>query len=91
MEYSTVEGNKLNTSNYGCQCFRYVKSREYGNSIYVKCAFFRGNSCTCTGMINKQTDLFEIKCPHNHDAAAHESEKIIISNTLNAKLKKFQQ
>ena len=85
MEYSTIEGKKLNSSNYECQGFRYVKSREYGNSIYFKCALFRSNSCTCTGMINKQTDLLEIKCPHNHDAAAHKSEKIIISNTIKSK------
>ena len=36
-------------------------------------------------MINKLTDLLEIKCPHNHDAAAHKSEKIIISNTIKCK------
>eukprot|EP00800_Vazella_pourtalesii_P012525 TRINITY_DN2941_c0_g1_i2.p1 TRINITY_DN2941_c0_g1~~TRINITY_DN2941_c0_g1_i2.p1 ORF type:complete len:119 (-),score=7.62 TRINITY_DN2941_c0_g1_i2:6-362(-) len=36
-------------------------------------------------MINKLTNLLEIKCPHNHDAAAHKSEKNIISNTIKCK------
>ena len=41
MEYSLVEGKKLNSNNYECQGFRYVKSRECETAIYLKCALFR--------------------------------------------------
>ena len=62
--------------------FRYVKSENMAIPSTSNDTLFRSNSCTCTGMINKLTDLLEIKCPHNHDAAAHKSDnQIIISNT----------
>ena len=85
MEYSIIEGKKLNSTNYECQGFRYVKSGEYGNSIYTNCALFRSNSCACTGKIDKQTNLLELNAQHNHDAAMHRSEKIIVSNTIKRK------
>ena len=85
MEYSIIEGRKLNSTNYECQSFRYVKSGEYGNSIYTKCALFRSNSCACTGKIDKRTNLLELNAQHNHGAAMHRSEKIIVSNTIKRK------
>ena len=85
MEYSIIEGKKLNSTNYECQGFRYVKSGEYGNSIYTKCALFRSNSCACTGKIDKQTNLLELNAQHYHEAAMHRSEKIIVSNIIKRK------
>ena len=85
MEYSLIEGKKLNSNNYECQSFRYIKSREHGNSIYLKCSLFRNNSCTCAGKINKQTNLLELTSAHNHDSAAYNSGRIIISNTVKSK------
>ena len=85
MEYSIIEGKKLNSINYECQGFRHVKCGEYGNSIYIKCALFRSNSCACTGKIDKQSNFLELNAQHNHDAAMHSSEKIIICNTIKRK------
>ena len=82
MEYSLIEGKKIHSKNYECQSFRYVKSREFGDSIYLKCALFRTKSCTCIGKINKKTNLFELTGAHNHDLAAFNSGKIFISNTV---------
>ena len=62
----------------------YVKSREHGNSIYKICTIiFRTKGCTCTGKINKQTNLLELTSLNNHDPAAYNSGKIVISNTMN--------
>ena len=85
MEYSVIEGKKLNSNNYECQGFLYVKSREHGDSIYLKCALFRIKSCTCTGKINKQTNLLQLTSPHCHDPGANYSGKIIITNTIKHK------
>ena len=38
MEYTLVEGKKLNSNNYERQGLRYVKSRVCETSIYLECA-----------------------------------------------------
>ena len=60
MEYSVVEGKKLNSINYECEGFRYVKSRECENSIYLRCALFRKHSYPSIAKIDKITNLFEL-------------------------------
>ena len=87
MVYSLIEGKKLFSNSYECQCFRYMKSREHGNSIYLKCALFRTNSCTCTGKINKQSNFLELTRAHNNDSAAYISGRIIINNTVKRTLR----
>ena len=55
MEYSIVEGKILNSKNYECQGYRYVKVRESPNSIFLKCALFRTHRCESLGKIDKIT------------------------------------
>ena len=85
MEYSLVEGKKLNSNNYGCEGFHYVKCREYATTIYLKCALFRTNSCLSIGIIDKITNLLEVTRVHNHDSNSHNSKKILISNAIKRK------
>ena len=85
MEYSLVEGKKLNSNNYGCEGFHYVKCREYATTIYLKGALFRTNSCLSIGIIDKITNLLEVTRVHNHDSNSHNSKKILISNAIKRK------
>ena len=87
MEYTIIEGKKLNSTNYGCSGFRCVNARESKLSIYLKCALFRTHSCKCTGKINKYTNLLEISSVHDHEANANKDEKILISNQIKRKQK----
>ena len=85
MEYSIVEGKILNSNNYECQRYRYVKVRESPNSIFLKCALFRTHSCESFGKIDKITDLFEVTNLHNHSVESHNKEKIILCNQIKRK------
>ena len=78
MEYSLVEGKKLNSNNYECQGFRYVKSRVCETSIYLKRAVFRTHSCPSIGRFDKITNLLELTRVHNHDSDSHNCNKIMI-------------
>ena len=84
-EYSLVEGKKLNSNNYECQGFRYVKSRECETAIYLKYALFRTHSCLFIVRIDKITNLFELTRVHNHDSDSHNCHKIMISNVIKRK------
>ena len=68
MEYSVIEGKKLNSKNYESEGFRYVKARECEGSIYIKCALFRTNSCPCIGRIDKATNLMNLTHIHNQNS-----------------------
>ena len=85
MEYSIVEGKILNSKNYECQGYWYVKVRESPNSIFLNCALFRTHSCESFGKIDKLTDLFEVTNLHNHSVESHNKEKIILSNQIKRK------
>ena len=85
MEYSVIEGKKLNSKNYESEGFRYVKTRECEGSIYIKCALFRTNSCPCIGRIDKATNLMNLTHIHNHDTASYNDTKIILSNSIKRK------
>ena len=65
MEYSLVEGKKLNSTNYESEGFRYVKSRECETTIYLKYALFRTHSCLSIGRIDKITNQFEVTRVHS--------------------------
>ena len=82
MDYTIIEGKKLNSMNFGCNGFRYVKVRESDSSIYRKCALFRTHSCKCRGKITILTNLLEISRGHNHEAEANNDEKIVLSNHI---------
>ena len=58
MDYSVVEGKKLNSINYECEGYRYVKFRECENSIYLRCALFRKLSCPSIAKVDKITNIF---------------------------------
>ena len=85
MEYSLVEGKKLNSNNYQCEGVRYVKCRDCETTIYLKCALFRTNSCLSIGKIDKITNLLEVTRVHNHDSNSHNCKKILISNAIKRK------
>ena len=85
MEYFLVEGKKLNSTNYECEGFRYVKSRECETTIYLKCALFRTLSCLSIGRIDKITNLLEVTRVHTHDTESHNCKKILLSNAIKRK------
>ena len=85
MEYSLVEGKKLNSTNYESEGFRYVKSRECETTIYLKCALFRTHSCLSIGRIDKITNLLEVTRVHTHDTESHNGKKILLSNAIKRK------
>ena len=85
MEYSLVEGKKLNSKNYESEGFRYVKARECEGAIYLKCALFRTNSCPCIGRIDKTTCLIYSTHIHNHNVASYNAKKIVLSNIIKRK------
>ena len=62
MKYSLVEGKKLNSNNYECECICYVKTRESETCIYLECALIRTHPCLSIGRIDDITNLFELTC-----------------------------
>ena len=45
MDFSIVEGKKLNSTNYISGGYRYTKNPESNGTIYLKCTLARQNAC----------------------------------------------
>ena len=76
----------MNSKNYECQGFRYVKVRESQTSTFLRCALFRTHGCQSFGRIDKLTDLFEVTHLHNHCIESHNKNKITLSNQIKRKV-----
>ena len=82
MDFSIVEGEKLNSTNYISGGYRYTKNRESNGTIYLKCTLARQNACEGLAKISTLVNLLEITRAHNHSESEYKSHSIVLANRI---------
>ena len=82
MEYSIVEGKRLNSLNYLSNGYRYSKNRESNSNIYLRCTLAK--LCNCPGLANitATRSLLEVTNMHNHSRSEYMSDSIVLANRI---------
>ena len=82
MEFSIVEGKKLNSLNYMSDGYRYNKYNESNGTIYLRCTLARSHGCSATAKILDTGNLLIITKTHNHSQTEHQTDTIILANRI---------
>ena len=83
MDFSIVEGKKLNSTNYIYGGYRYTKNPESNGTIYLKCTLARQNACEGLAKISTLVNVLEITRAHNHSESEYKSHSIVLANKQN--------
>ena len=79
MEFSIVEGKRLNYLKYTSGGFRYTKYRELNGTIYLRCTLFKKSTCLAVTKICNNSDLLDVIKPHNHSISEYQADSIVLS------------
>ena len=72
MEFSIVEGKRLNSLNYTSDEYRYTKYRESNETVYLRCTLAKRCAYKESAKISSTSkDLLEITKAHNHSRAEY--------------------
>ena len=82
MEFSIVEGKRLNSLNYTSGGFRYSKYRESNGIIYLRCTLFKKSACHRLAKICDNSNLLVISKPYNHSISEYQADSIVLSNKI---------
>ena len=82
MEFSIVEGKKLNSINYISDGYRYNKYNESKGTIYLRCTLARSHGCSATAKIPDTGILLIITKTHDHSQIEHQTDTIILANRI---------
>ena len=82
MEFSIVEGKKLNSLNYMSDGYRYNKYNESNGTIYLRFTLARSHGCSATAKILDTGNLLIITKTHNHSQTEHQTDTIILANRI---------
>ena len=82
MEFSIVEGKKLNSINYLSNGYRYVKYHENKGTIYLRCALAKKSGCGALAKVSTSENLLNTTKHHDHSQNEHNSESISLANQI---------
>ena len=80
MEFSIVEGKKLNSINYLSDGYSYVKYHENKGKLYLRCALAKKFVCGALAKVSISENLLNITKHHDHSPNEHNSESISFAN-----------
>ena len=82
MEFSIVEGKKLNSINFMSDGYRYNKYNQSNGTIYLRCTLARSHGCSATAKILDAGNNLIITKTHNHSQTEHQTDTIILANRI---------
>ena len=82
MEYSVVEGRKVNIVNYASGGFLYVKVCSSQSCTYVKCSLNRASGCPGYAHINHVSNTLNVTHEHVHDKNTYKNSEFALRNKL---------
>ena len=71
MNYTTVEGDRKNSTVYAHNGYLYTRKRAGLNHISLRCKYYKpeNGDCKGTGKIDRATDTFEVTSEHTSHQA----------------------
>ena len=80
MEFSIVEGKRLNSSIYLSDGYRFIKNRESNDSIYLRCIL--ESNVIGLAKITSNKSVLEITKTHNHPQFEYKSDSVVLANRI---------